>query len=168
MLGKVRSLLDKQIFSEKILEIESTLYHVAKSILVSDKDSEDAVQEAILKGYEKLSTLKNDQYFKTWLVRILINTCYGLKRSEKLTTSYEDYFETECVEDKQDYSELYQAIFELKQPIRITIILYYIEGYSVEEIKKILRIPSGTVKSRLAKGRRLLKLKLENMEVIYE
>jgi RNA polymerase sigma-70 factor (ECF subfamily) len=48
-----------------------------------------------------------------------------------------------------------------------TIVLYYVEGYSVEEIKEILEIPAGTVKSRLANGRKLLKIKLENMEANY-
>lgn len=167
MLGKGRSQLDKNIFAEKILEVESTLYRVAKSILISDKDCEDAVQEAILKGYEKLYTLKKEQYFKTWMVRILINECYYLKRSENPTLSFDEYYELESKEETEYSAELYQAILELKTPIRITIVLYYIEGYSVKEIQKILNIPSGTVKSRLAKGRRLLKQKLESMEVIY-
>jgi RNA polymerase sigma-70 factor (ECF subfamily) len=60
------------------------------------------------------------------------------------------------------------AIYKLPPRIRITIVLYYVEGYSVEEVKKILKIPSGTVKSRLAKGRKLLKIKLDHMEVTYE
>lgn len=159
--------MNRDAFVDKVLEAESTLYRVSKSILMHDEDCEDAVQGAILKAYNKFDTLKKEQYFKTWLVRILINECYSLKRKEYPQVSYEEYFESIKADDKKDYSELYLAIQKLPERIRITIVLYYVEGYSVEEIKQILKIPAGTVKSRLAKGRKLLKIKLENMEAMY-
>lgn len=160
--------MNKETFKEKVLETESTLYNVSKSILGDDKDCEDAVQEAILKAYNKLKTLKEEEYFKTWLTRILINECYSLKRKELKTLSYEECFDIAADNNKGEYSELYFAIQKLPERIRITIVLYYVEGYSIKEIKKILKIPEGTVKSRLAKGRKLLKIKLEYMEEIYE
>lgn len=160
--------MNKETFKEKVLETESTLYNVSKSILSNDKDCEDAVQEAILKAYNKLKTLKEEEYFKTWLIRILINECYSLKRKELKTLSYEECFDIAADNNKDEYSELYFEIQKLPERIRITIVLYYVEGYSIKEIKKILKIPEGTVKSRLAKGRKLLKIKLEYMEEIYE
>lgn len=160
--------MNKNTFIEKVLEAERTLYNVSKSILVNDQDCEDAVQSAILKAYDKLSTLKEEKYFKTWLVRILINECYKLQRKNIIKVSYEECFEFIKEEEKTDYSDLYIAIQKLPPRIRVTIVLYYVEGYSIEEIKKILKIPSGTVKSRLAKGRKLLKTKLDCMEVYYE
>lgn len=160
--------MNKDTFIDNVLKAESTLYHVSKSILIHEQDCEDAVQGAILKAYNKLNTLKKEEYFKTWLVRILINECYSLKRKEYSQVSYEEYFESAKADDKKDYSELYFAIQNLPERIRITIVLHYVEGYSVEEIKRILEIPEGTVKSRLATGRKLLKIKLENMEAIYE
>ncbi|MBV7272847.1 RNA polymerase sigma factor [Clostridium sp. PL3] len=160
--------MNKETFIANVLEAESTLYHVSKSILTHDQDCEDAVQEAILKAYDKIDTLKKEQYFKTWLVRILINECYDLKRKEYPEVPYEEYFESTKADDRKDYSELYLAIQNLPERIRITIVLYYVEGYSVGEIKQTLEIPAGTVKSRLAKGRKLLKIKLEDMEVVYE
>ncbi|AWI04640.1 RNA polymerase sigma factor [Clostridium drakei] len=160
--------MNKETFIANVLEAESTLYHISKSILTHDQDCEDAVQGAILKAYDKIDTLKKEQYFKTWLIRILINECYDLKRKEYPEVPYEEYFESTKAEDRKDYSELYLAVHNLPERIRIAIVLYYVEGYSVEEIKEILEIPSGTVKSRLAKGRKLLKIKLENMEAIYE
>lgn len=160
--------MNKNTFIDKVLEAERTLYHVSKSILIHDQDCEDAVQGAILKAYDKLGTLKEEQYFKTWLIRILINECYRLKRREYPKVSYEECFEFVKADDKKDYSELYVAIHKLPPRIRVTIVLYYVEGYSVEEIKQILKIPAGTVKSRLSKGRKLLKIKLNHMEVTYE
>lgn len=160
--------MNKNLFIEKVLEAERTLYHVSKTILSKDQDCEDAVQSAILKAYEKLNTLKEEQYFKTWLIRILLNECYHLKRKEKPSVPYEECFEFVKAEDKEDYSELYLAITKLPERISVTVVLFYVEGYSVKEIKQILKIPAGTVKSRLAKGRKLLKDKLEIMEVDYE
>jgi len=160
--------LNKDTFIDNVLKANSTLYHVSKSILTHEQDCEDAVQGAILKAYNKLDTLKKEQYFKTWLIRILINECYSLKRKKYSQVSYEEYFESAKADDKKDYSELYLAIKNLPERIRITVVLYYVEGYTVEEIKRILKIPTGTVKSRLAKGRKLLKIKLEHMEATYE
>lgn len=160
--------MNRETFIEKVIESEDTLYRVAKTILIHDEDCEDAVQEAIFKAYDKLNTLKEEQYFKTWLVRILLNECYSIKRKEVINFSYEECFESKKGEAETDYDDLYIAIRNLPEKIKITILLYYVEGYSVDEIKKILKIPSGTVKSRLSKGRKLLKIKLEHMEGIYE
>lgn len=160
--------MNKDTFINKVLEAESTLYHVSKSILGNDEDCEDAVQGAILKAYKQLNSLENEQYFKTWLIRILINECYGLIRKAKVVVPYEEYFKEDKAQNKEDYTDLYSAIRNLPDDIRITIVLYYVEGYSIDEIKSILKIPSGTVKSRLSRGRKMLKIKLEDMEVVYE
>ncbi|WP_315168917.1 RNA polymerase sigma factor [Metaclostridioides mangenotii] len=160
--------MNKDLFIDRVLEAERTLYHVSKTILSVDQDCEDAVQSAILKAYEKLNTLKEEQYFKTWIIRILLNECYRLKRREQPEVSYEECFKFVKAEDEEDYSELYLAIKKLPERIRITVVLYYVEGYSVKEIKQILKIPAGTVKSRLAKGRKLLKNRLKIVEVDYE
>ncbi len=157
--------MDKNEFSEKVLEAEQTLYRVSKSILLQDEDCEDAVQEAVLKAFSKRNSLREVKYFKTWLTRILINECYRLLRTKKQEVSYEDYFQEEQAEANQ-YSELYAAILKLDIKHRMPIILFYMEGYSVNEIARLLRVPSGTVKSRLSKGRKQLK-KLLDDEVEY-
>lgn len=159
--------MNKTTFTEKVLKAEATLYRISKTILVKDKDCEDAVQETILKAYEKLHTLREEQYFKTWLVRILINECYRLKSTQRPVVSYEEYFTDSPADTSPDYSELHQAIASLPPRIRITVVLHYVEGYSVEEIRLLLKIPAGTVKSRLSKGRKQLKEQLTQMEVTY-
>ncbi len=159
--------MDKVTFSEKVLEAEQTLYHVSKSILINEVDCEDVVQEAILKAYTKRNSLIEVKYFKTWLTRILINECYQFLRTKKQEVSYDDYMQEKPAEDKQ-YSELYDAIQKLDIKHRMPIILCYIEGYSVNEIAKILRIPTGTVKSRLSKGRKQIKQFLEDEVKYYE
>lgn len=159
--------MDKATFTQNIIEAQSTLYNVAKSILGLDTDCEDAVQEAILRAYEKLDSLRQPQYFKTWIVRILINECYKIQKKKINSLPYEEYFENVPVEESENYSELYIAIAKLPVKLRITIVLHYIEGYSIKEISQALKIPSGTVKSRLSKGRLMLKQDLEDLEVVY-
>ena len=149
--------MDKETFAENVLAAETTLYRVAKTILHNDTLCEDAVQEGILKAYEKRNTLKEEAWFKTWLVRIVINECYAQLRKAKDSVPWEKWAENESAEEQADYSELYQAIRRLKPRFRIVVVLYYIEGYSVKEISEILKIPQGTVKSRLSKGRDLVK-----------
>ena len=59
------------------------MYHIAKSLLYNDADCADAIQEAIVKAFVKLHTLKDDSYAKTWLIRIVMNECYAIMRKEK-------------------------------------------------------------------------------------
>ena len=131
------------------------MYRVAMSMLRNEKDCEDAVQTAILTAYEKLGTLKQEQCFKTWLVRILINVCNKQLRSAAKTTELHD---TDISSDSAKAStEIRMAIESLPVNIRQVVVLYYIEQFAIKEIKQILKIPEGTVKSRLSKGRELMK-----------
>lgn len=76
-----------------------------KTLLYNDADCADAIQEAIVKAFSKRDTLKKDAYAKTWLMRILINECYGVMRREKRVVSLEDYRQEEKAEERQDYSD---------------------------------------------------------------
>ena len=148
--------MDKETFTTLVLQGEATLYRVAKAILRQEQDVEDAVQEGILKAYKKRNTLKNKAYFQTWLVRIVINECYKTRRQQKSNVALETV-ENIPLAEGENYTDLYQAISLLPPKIRLAVVLYYVEGYSTLEIKEILKIPQGTVKSRLAKGRKSLK-----------
>ncbi|MCH5296256.1 MAG: sigma-70 family RNA polymerase sigma factor [Ruminococcus sp.] len=152
--------MNKEKFTNKVLDAETTLYRVSMSMLKNEKDCEDAVQDAILIAYERLSTLKNEDYFTTWLIRILINVCIKQIKKRKKIYQSESMID---IGENDDYSNIeIKEIFEkLPLKIRTVIMLYYGEQFSVKEIKDILHIPEGTVKSRLAKGRKLLKFELE-------
>ena len=67
--------MDREEFTRAVLEYEKTLYRVAKSMLGSEADCADAAQNALLRAWERLHTLRDPAYFKTWLTRILINEC---------------------------------------------------------------------------------------------
>lgn len=153
--------MDQNQFISLVLEAEETIYRVAKSILHREADVEDAAQEGILKAYQKRNSLKDIQAFRPWLTRIVINECYVLIRKGRDALPIEDGFEIPA-EEKESYTDLYESLRRLPSKIRIAVVLHYIEGYSVKEIHSILKIPTGTVKSRLSKGRKLLKIDLES------
>ena len=158
--------MDKENFSEVVLNATDELYRVSKAILKSDYDCEDAVQEAIAKAFEKLGTLRQDKYAKTWLIRILIHECYQLLRYKRKTSGLEEAI-LEAAEPKENYSEVYQALYKLNEKQRLTIVLFYLQGYSIEEISRIMKTTQGTVKSRLNRGRNQLKSILKE-EANYE
>lgn len=133
------------------------MYHIAKSLLYNDADCADAIQEAIVKAFVKLHTLKDDSYAKTWLIRIVMNECYAIMRKEKKIISLQDYQMNEQETESKDYSDLYEAIFRLPEQIKLCVTLYYMEGYSVKEVVALLDTTESAVKNRLAKARGKLK-----------
>ena len=153
--------MKKEQLGQLIIASENTLYHVAKSLLVSDADCADAIQEAIVKAFTNLHTLRQDSFAKTWLVRILINECYTLMRREKRLVSLEEYQDPGTCQETEDYSDLYEAVRRLPPDIRICIILYYLEGYSVKETAAILKVTESTVKNRLSRARTRMRRELE-------
>ena len=91
--------MTKDVFIKEVRDAEAMLYHISKSILKNDSDCGDAVQETILKAYEKLPTLKKEKYFRTWITRILINECKGILRKRKNVIPYEEYMEQISLEN---------------------------------------------------------------------
>lgn len=152
--------MNKKRFTTEVLEAEKSLYHIAKSILRNDEDCADAMQNAVLHAFEKLHTLQNEMYFKTWLTRILINECHHIIRSRKEQVPYEDYCEAEASVQEEEYSEVFDAVMKLEDNYRIPFVLFYVEGFSIKEICRILKLSQSTVKTRLYRGRKLLKEKL--------
>lgn len=153
--------MDREEFLRLTLEAEPTLFHISFSLLHNEQDCADAVQEAILKAYDQRNKLREARYFKTWLVRIVINECYTILRKRKRFQSYDDAI----TEDKtylgnyikEEYIDLYQAIARLGEKEKVCVILFYMEDYSLAEIADTLKIPVGTVKSRLNRARSELK-----------
>lgn len=150
--------MTKDDFAVQIMDMKKTLYHVACGILRSEADREDAVQECILKAWEKRDSLKNDGAFRAWVTRILINECYDIcRRSSKVIVMDEL---PEIAAPEMDNRDLRDAINKLEDIYRLPIILFYVEGFSIREVARILQIPEGTVKSRLHAGRGKLRILL--------
>lgn len=149
--------MKKETLGQLIIDSEETMYHIAKSLLYNDADCADAIQEAIVKAFSKLHTLKDDSYARTWLIRIVMNECYAIMRREKKIISLEEYQMDEQAAEQKDYSDLYEAIFKLPEQMKLCVTLYYMEGYSVKEVAALLDTTESAVKNRLAKARGKLK-----------
>lgn len=160
--------MTKERFIQEVRDAEVTLYRVSKSILHHEQYCLDAVQEALCQAFAHRTQLKDETYFKTWLVRILINECYKIQKERKKILYYDTQVYQENYETNTYYTELYHCINQLKPKMKMVIVLYYIEGFSIKEISRILKIPEGTVKSRLAKGRQELKLSLSEEGMVLQ
>lgn len=149
--------MEKEQFTKRITEIEADMFHLAFSILHREQDCLDAVQEAVVKAYTGRDALRKPAYFKTWVMRILLNECYALLRRQKRLLPMEEQM-LDLQADfgnyvREEYLDLYRAIDALREKDRICVLLYYIEDYSIREIAQIMRMPEGTIKSRLRRAR---------------
>lgn len=156
--------MTKEQLGNLIIASEETMYHVAKTLLPSDADCADAIQEAIVKAFGSIHTLRQDSYAKTWLVRIVINECYAIIRRQKKLVPLE-YVPEEETEEANDYIDLYEAISRLPEEIRLTVTLYYMEYYSVKEIAALMNTTESAVKNRLMRARAKLKTELTGYSV---
>ena len=151
-------------FAARIVEMQGTLYRVTCAILHEHADREDAVQSAIEKAWRKRAMLRDNSRLKPWVVRILVNECYALLRRQKRETPVESLPDSPAPETADP--DLYRFFTELPDTLRLTMVLHYVEGYEVKEIAHMLRLPVGTVKTRLMRGREKLKQNESVREVI--
>lgn len=141
-------------FMELMQLYTKDMYRVALAILMNDEDAADAIQDTVLVCWEKIDTLKYVQYFKTWMIRILINKCYRIRKNRARTCGLEAC-EEEAVFDEYNI-ELKEALSMLDEKYRVIMMMFYGEGYHTEEIAQILKIPKSTVQTRLHRGRKKL------------
>ena len=148
---------DKEAFCNLIRINKIAIYRVAKSILNNEEDIEDAVSEAILKAYKNIQALKQEVFFKTWLIRIVINESNNLykKRAKEIAVD-KDHFKNIKVNDSYRDLSLYDAINSLEEELRITTILFYFEDMKYKDIAKVLNVKEGTIKSRLSRAKEKL------------
>ena len=154
---------DKGVFSELIQANLTSMYRVAKGILSSEDDIEDALQTTTLIAFDKIKTLRNDKYFKTWLIRILINECNKIyNQNKKSLNEIKAVKEESYTIDKSINIDLYDAISKLSDELRVATILFYFNDLTYKEISKVLDIPEGTVKSRISRAKDRLYIMLKD------
>ena len=142
-------------FEASVTDMMQTLYRVTCSQLSVEADREDAVQEALRRAWEKKDSLINESFFRTWIIRILLNVCHDIQREKQHMIPAASVPEPPPGPEAPSV-DLKECLLRLEERERIPILLYYLEGYDIREIASILRIPQGTVKSRLNRGRRQL------------
>ncbi len=155
-------MLDRDTFVRRLDEKSETLYRIAYSLLRSDEACRDALQEAALRAWEHRASLRDDARFDAWFIRILINCCRSIGRRERR------YVLRETVEPPRRPApdpELQSALEALPESLRLPVVLHYLQGMRYDEIARVLRLPSSTVRSRLSRGRAALRKWLTDEEV---
>ena len=144
---------DADAFLE-LMEMNSlSMYKTARGILKNDNDVSDAIQDTILTSFEKIHKLKNPQYFKTWLIRILINECNQILRHYKKVNTIAQVPETPWQDKSLAEFEFKEMLEQVDEKYRVILVLYYEQGFKISEIAELLELNENTVKTRLARAR---------------
>lgn len=145
-----------------IKKYKNNIYAIAFNVCKNSEDAEDVVQDTFIQYMSLKKEFETEEHIRAWLIRVAIN-----KAKNKITSFFrrntlplEDYMETLTFEP-EEASDLFAAVMALPQKYRITIHLFYYEDYSVNEIADIQKISVSNVKTRLSRGRKLLKEKLK-------
>jgi RNA polymerase sigma-70 factor (ECF subfamily) len=184
---------DIEAFEQLIFDYQKKAYNIALRIMGNQEDAKDMCQEAFIRIFKSIEGFKEQSSFSTWMYRIITNVCLDeiRKRKKSDTVSIDSTFETqdgeihyEIVSEDDTPEEAYirtekkrlilKTINELNEEYKTAIVLRDIQGFSYEEIANILCCSIGTVKSRINRGRNILKdklrtvLELSNSENVYK
>lgn len=138
------------------------IFSAAFSVCQNRADADDAVQDTLLRYHSLDKEYENEEHLKAWLIRVAINRAKDIGSSfwRKNKVAWEEYMDELVFEEPGD-NRLFEAVMRLPEKYRTVIHLFYYEDYSVDEIARILRRPAGTIKSQLNRGRKLLKITLQ-------
>ena len=159
---------DDAAYSELISIIQNDLYRVAQARLNNHEDVNDAIQQTVIYAYNSIKQLREPKYFKTWIIKILINECNKIYQQNYKKVNLFNRLLSKNVEQEgtfDDYTNIDEKVdFEtilnkLNYDERICIVLFYNSGYSVLEIEDILHSNENTIRSRIARA----KVKIKNM-----
>ena len=150
--------MTKEFFVQEIEAHSELMYRVAFTILRNNEACKDALQDAVLRAWEKRGTLRNEQFFRTWLTRILINVCKDMQRRNKHLVFLEDLPEPSV---SPPDSTLALVLSTLPGKLRLPLILCYMEGMTYEEAAAALHIPLTTLRNRIHRAKQALRKELD-------
>ena len=185
MADNTEKIAKDKVFEEEFLPQIDALYNFAYHLTYSEEDANDLVQEAYMKAYRFINNYEVGTNAKAWLFRILKNAFindYRKKNKQPTKVDYEEIVNFHNEEDTNfsSYDDLRTEMFDkmmgdevtiainsLPVDFRTVILLCDIEGFTYEEISKIINVPIGTVRSRLFRSRNMLKEKLKEYAAEY-
>ncbi|MBQ9266972.1 MAG: sigma-70 family RNA polymerase sigma factor [Clostridia bacterium] len=152
---------NNQRFEFYVSQYKDMLYKLAYAYLKSEADSNDVIQNVFLNFYKTKKEFESEEHMKYFLVRCTINECKKVWRAPwSRLVSFEEASAENAEESNIDL-DLLNSIMALDRNYRLVIVLFYIEGYRINEIARILNVPVGTVGSRLSKAKEKLKKDLK-------
>ncbi|MEQ2526334.1 sigma-70 family RNA polymerase sigma factor [Robertmurraya yapensis] len=158
---------DDQAFLKLFQQYQNDIYRMAFTYVKNQNDALDVVQETAYRSFKKIDTLKNPEFFKTWLIKIAINCAIELVRKNKkvieLKPQYEEFmgFEDEDISLSVTLQDLLDKLNDDEKSI---IILRFYQEYSLKEIADLLNMPLGTTKSVLYRALSKLRKKLKEVQ----
>jgi RNA polymerase sigma-70 factor (ECF subfamily) len=160
----------EQEFEARLRDSGTLAFRVAYGVLRHREDAEDVAQESLAKAYRSFRQLRDRERFRSWLVRTTWRMALDWRRGDRRRTAREQVAiestpastETSAAE-RERAAHLWTAIDSLPDKLRIVIVLSSIEGHDTREVASLLRIPEGTVRSRLFLARKALAEKLQWM-----
>lgn len=142
---------------ERIVDTYGTmLFRICLVSLCNEYDAEDVVQDTFIKYFSKTPTFHDSEHEKAWLITTATNRCKNLRRYNFIRKHTDINGLQLYFKDEEQYG-LLDHLMSLSYKHKIVLLLYYVEGYRVEEIAKILVITSAAVKKRLQRGRELIR-----------
>lgn len=158
-------------YDDIVERYQTKLYRTTYYYTLNIEDARDLTQEIFIKAYNNLNKFKYGSTFSTWLYRIAVNHCIDWHRKKK--SQHEDPAHWDKLQAKEDsledlvlrqemINEVQEAVNALPEIYRTILILYYFEDFNPQLIADILSTPKRTVETRLFRGRKLLKRKLDN------
>lgn len=148
---------DKEAFALLMDMHRQMLYNTALLVLHQEDDALDAIQDAILACWENLPTLRKDQYFKTWLVKILLNKCRDIQRSQSHYAFVEELPESGDEPDWDTHMDVGRAMGHLGDQDQLILSLFYYDDLNIRQIAEALSISEGAVRTRLTRSRERFK-----------
>lgn len=149
--------MTKEAFVAGVEAQADMMYRVAVSILRNEEDCRDALQDAVLKAWEKRETLKNEGSFRPWLTRIVINNCNTMLRARRRLVPLDEIPEPAVPPPDP---VLKAALHALPSGLRLPLVLVYSEGMSYAEAAQALRIPVSAVRGRIYRAKQQLRKEL--------
>lgn len=147
---------------EAVRRYSDMVYRLAFLNTKNQFDAEDVFQEIFLKLFRYKESIQSEEHLKAWLIRVTINQCRTVMASKNRRHMVSlEAVEPVAKSEEEEYSEIYELVCSLPDKYRQVIHLYYYEELSIKEIAEILGKKEGTIKTRLARARRLLNQKLE-------
>lgn len=155
---------DKKAFQELIDREKIKLFKIAYLYSKNEEDALDIFQETLYKALSSIQNLKEDEYFSTWITRILINNAKDFLRKKNRSIPMElEYLKTNQSspsQDIEDRMDLLKAIDYLDEKEKSALILRFYRDYTVNQIAVVLDIPEGSVKSTIHRALKKLKVKV--------
>lgn len=150
--------MNQETYAAKVTDIRGKLYKTAILYLGSEAMAMDALDEAVYRGLCGCGKLRQEAFFDTWMMRILINECHNELRRQKRLYPLEEL--TETAAETYDCLPLKEAIARLPRELKEIVILRYFGGYTLMETAALLKIPQGTAATRQRRALKLLRLEL--------